>query len=247
MTSTIRTASVVLCAFVLAACSREAQTDKEVVTKTAAGEASTSISGDSADERGQALVRVLNAVPNVSGLSIRSDETHALPAVDYRKVSAYQPIDQNWVAFQVSGAPSGDYAPLETNREMLTDGHRYTMVVMREGEGTGFTTRILRDELGTDMTKAQVRVIHAAKDAGEIDVVAPGGETIFDNVNYTSEAGFKGIAPWNGALEVRNEDGKRRLLTLPVIDFKAGSSYTIVVTKGASGKLESFWFEDTPS
>jgi hypothetical protein len=245
MTSSLRTASVLLSAIVLVACGRDAQTEQEVTTKTATGEASTSISGDSADKRGQALVRIVNAVPNAIGLTIRSDSSHALPAVDYRKVSAYQPIDQNWVAFQVSGSPNGEYAPLETNREMLTDGYRYTMVIMRASEGSGFETRVLRDEITTDAAKAHVRVIHAAKGTDEVDIVAPGGETIFDGVNFTSEAGYKAIDPWNGALEVRSEDGKSRLATLPRIDFKAGTSYTIVLTKSAAGKLESFWFEDS--
>lgn len=245
MPSSFRTASVLLSALVFAACGRDAQTEQEVTTRTSAGEAATSMAGDSADKRGQALVRVVNAVPNVVGLSIRSDETHTLPAVDYQRVSAYQPIDKNWVTFQVSGAPSGDYAPVEVNREMLTDGHRYTMVVMREAEGSGFETRVLRDEIADDATKAQLRVIHAAKGAGEVDVVAQGGDTIFDDIDYTSEAGYKAIDPWKGVLEVRSDDGKRRLLSLPSIDFKGGSSYTIVVTRNSAGKLQSFWFEDT--
>jgi len=245
MTPSYRTASVLLSLFALAACGRDAQTDEEVTTKTATGEAATSISGDSADKRGQALVRVVNAVPNVTGLSVRSDEMHTLPAVDYKTVSSYQPIDRNWVKFQVSGAPNGAYAPIEVNRELLTDGFRYTMVVMREAEGSGFESRVLRDEMADDASKAHVRVIHAAKGAGEVDVVVPGGETLFENVNYTSEAGYSSIAPWSGALEVRSDDGKRRLLTLPRIDFKGGSAYTIVVTRNAAGKLESFWFEDT--
>ena len=46
----------------LAAC-RDAQTEKDVTTRTANGEAATSMSGDSADKRGMALVRVVNAVP----------------------------------------------------------------------------------------------------------------------------------------------------------------------------------------
>ncbi|MCC6927621.1 MAG: DUF4397 domain-containing protein [Gemmatimonadaceae bacterium] len=228
----------------LAACGRDMQTEKEVTTRTSAGDAATSISGDSADTRNQALVRVVNAVPNVIGLTVRSDEAHTLPSVDYKRVSSYQPIDRNWATFQVSGSPNGAYAPIDVNREMLTDGHRYTMVVMRESEGGGFSTRIFRDDIASDSTSAHVRVIHAAKGAGELDIVAPGGETIFDDVDYTSEAGFKSMAPWKGALQVRDGDGKSTLLTLPSLDLMAGGSYTIVITRDAGGKLASFWFED---
>ncbi|MEO7513534.1 MAG: hypothetical protein ABIZ91_17460, partial [Gemmatimonadaceae bacterium] len=67
-----------------------------MATRTADGETSTSISGDLADKRGEALVRVVNAVSGAKGLSVRADETHALPTVDYKAVSPYQPIDKTW-------------------------------------------------------------------------------------------------------------------------------------------------------
>ncbi|MGQ0647174.1 MAG: DUF4397 domain-containing protein [Gemmatimonadaceae bacterium] len=245
MNSTIRTASLLTAALFLGACSgKDAQTEGEVTTKTAGGEASTSISGDSADKRGQALVRVVNAVPNVKGLSVRADEMHALPPVDYKNVTPYQAIDRNWVTFQIAGAPGGTYEPLETNREMLTEGHRYTIVIMKDDDGEGYDTRILRDEISDDATSAQLRVIHAAQGIDEIDVVAKGGDRLFEGVNFSSEAGFKGLTPWAGALEFRSEKGNRLLLTMPDVDLRAGKSYTIVLSRGTNGKLEAFWFED---
>jgi hypothetical protein len=194
-----------------------------------------------------ALVRVVNAVPDLQQLMIRGDNMMELPAVDYQKVSPYQNIDQNWTRFEVSGAPGGAYAPIETNREMLSNGHRYTMLILREEEGTELKTRILRDEISSDATKAHVRVIHAARGTDEINVVAAGGETLFDGINYASEAGFKDLTPWKGTLEFRTEDGNRRLLTMPAVDLQAGSSYTIVLTRKNASTLEAFWFADTPA
>lgn len=248
MISKISTASL-LAGFVLfSACSRDAQTEQEVTTKTAGGEASTSISGDSADKRGEALVRVVNAVPEAKSLTVRADETKALPSVEYKSVTPYQPIDRNWVTFQVSRASDSTYAPLETNREMLTDGHRYTIIVMRENDASGLKTRVVRDDLTEDGTKAQVRVINAAEGFDEIDVRRRGvnDDDLFSGVNVGSEAGFKAIDPWAGALEFRAEDGKRLLATIPKVDLMAGKSYTIVLAPGKSGKLDAFWFEDAP-
>lgn len=249
MISKISTASLLAGLALFSACSRDAQTEKEVTTKTSGGEASTSISGDSADKRGEALVRVVNAVPDAKSLTVRSDETHALPAVAYKGVSPYQTIDKNWATFQVSRAADNTYAPLETNREMLTDGHRYTIVVMRENDPTGIKTRIVRDDLADDATKAQVRVINAAEGFDEIDVRRKGvnDDDLFSGVNVGSEAGFKAIDPWAGALEFRSEDGKRLLATMPKVDLKGGKAYTIVLAPGKSGKLDAFWFEDAPA
>ncbi len=227
-----------------AACGKDAQTEDAVQTKTSAGEASTSISGDSADKRGQALVRIANAVPGMNGLVVRSDDAHALPSVDYKKVTDYTPIDNNWVTFEVGGAPSTAYSPVQTNRELLTDGHRYTMLVMHDKDGTGYQSRIVRDDISTDQTKAHLRVIHAAPTIDEVNVIAKGGDKLFDGINFTSEAGFKDVDPWSGTLEFRTEDGNKLLGTLGNVNLKAGVSYTIVLATNKQGKLDSFWFED---
>ena len=240
----IGTSMVVACAFLAAACDKDAQTDKQVTTRTASGEASTSISGDSADNRGQALVRVVNAAASAPNVTVRADEMHAIPSVDYKKVTAYHPIDRNWATFQISGAPDGTYMPLETNREMLTDGHRYTIVVMQANDGPGYATRVVRDDISSDMTKAHLRVIHAASGIDEVNVVAKGGETIFAGVNFSSEAGYKDIMPWSGTLEFRTEGTKRLLLSMPKMSLEAGKSYTVVLARSANGKADAFWFED---
>lgn len=242
----IRTPALLLGAVLLAACGKDTQTEDAVTTSMADGTVGTSMSGDSADERGVALVRVVNAVPDMQRLMIRGDNMLELPAVDYKSVSPYQNIDQNWTRFEVSGAPGGAYSPMETNRELLTDGHRYTMFVLREEDGGELTTRIVRDEISSDATKAHVRIIHAARGTDEITVVAAGGETLFDGINYGSEAGYKDVDPWKGTLEFRTEDGNRQLLTMPNIDLQAGTSYTIVFARKAAGALEAFWFSDTP-
>lgn len=247
MSRCIRTPVLLLGAVLVAACSNDAQTDREVVTSMADGTVATSISGDSADERGVALVRVVNAVPDMQSIVVRGDNLLELPAVEYQKVSPYTNIDQNWTRFEVSGASGGAYAPIETNREMLTDGRRYTMFVLREDDGAGLNTRVLRDEISSDSSKAHVRILHAARGTDEINIIARGGETLFDDINYGEEAGYEDIEPWTGTLEFRSEEGNRQLLSLPNINFQAGTSYTIVVTRKGAGTLAAFWFADTPA
>jgi hypothetical protein len=232
---------LVAAAALVGAC-RDAQTEGDVTTRTSAGE-TVSPSGDSADKRGVALIRVVNAAPTTEQVIVRSDPTHQLAAVDYKAVTPYQPIDQNWATFEISTSDSGAYEPLATNREMLTDGFRYTIVVMQDANE--FTTRILRDEISDDMTVARLRIVHAARGIDEVNIVARGGDTLFTGVNFTSEAGFRSLEPWNGTLEVRTEDGNRLLLAIPNVSLQAGRSHTIVLTRNASGKLEAIAFDDS--
>lgn len=244
MRTHILATAFVIAAFGTAAC-RDAQTGEEVSTRTSTGDVSRSMSGDSADRRGVALVRVVNAVPDAGHVIVRADEAHALAAAAYGTVTPYETIDRNWVTFQVGTTDSGTFAPLATNREMLTDGFRYTIVVMRDSGTTGWETRILRDEIALDSANARVRVIHAARGIGEITVVRRGGATLFDGINFTSEAGFTTLPPWRGTLEVRTEDGNRLLHSIPNAVLEAGRSYTIVLTRSDTGRLRSFRFDDS--
>ena len=227
----------------LAAC-QDVQTEKDVTTRTSTGDASVSMSGDSANKRGMALVRVVNAVPGEARLVVRADPDHQLTAAEYRTVTEYQPIDRNWVTFEIGTAGDSAFEPLATNREMLTDGHRYTIVIMRDS-ADGYETRVLRDEISDDTTSARVRVIHAARGIDEVNVVQRGADAIIDGVNYTMEAGYRSVAPWKGTLEIRSETGNRLLLSIPDVSLEAGRSYTIVLTRNAAGKLESFRFDDS--
>ncbi|HEX6943178.1 MAG TPA: DUF4397 domain-containing protein [Gemmatimonadaceae bacterium] len=235
--------SVVAVATLLTAC-RDAQTDKEVTTRTSGGDAAVSISGDSADKRGVALVRVVNAVPGQARLIVRADRDHQLTAAEYKTVTDYQPIDRNWVTFEIGTSGDSAYTPLATNREMLTDGHRYTIVVMRDS-AKNYETRVLRDEISDDTTAARLRVVHAARGVDEVNVVQRGADTLMDGVNFASEGGYKTVGPWTGTVEIRSESGNRLLLAIPNVSFEKGRSYTIVLTRNAAGKLESFRFDDS--
>ena len=237
----------ILAATALLASCRDAQTEEEVATKTSTGEVGTSMSGDSADKRGVALVRVVNAAPVNKALIVRADPQHTLTEAGFKEVTNYQPIDKNWVTFEVGTTGDSAFEPLATNREMLTDGHRYTIVVMRDSGQKGYETRVLRDEISDDTSQAFLRVIHAARGVGEINVVQRGVEgTLLDGVNFTMEGGYRAVKPWTGTLEIRTEDGNRVVHSIPAMKLEAGRSYTIVLTRGAGGRVESIRFDDTP-
>jgi hypothetical protein len=177
-------------------------------------------------------------------LVVRADRDHQLAAAEYKTVTDYQPIDRNWVTFEIGSSGDSTFAPLATNREMLTDGNRYTIVVMRDS-AKGYETRVLRDEIAGDSTMARVRLIHAAHGTNDVKLVRRGSDTLIDGVNFTMEAGYKAVEPWTGTLEVRAESGNRLLLSIPDVSLQKGRSYTIVLTRNAAGKLESFRFDDS--
>jgi hypothetical protein len=88
-------------------------------------------------------------------------------------------------------------------------------------------------------------MIHAARGTNDVKLVRRGSDTLIDGVNFTMEAGYKAVEPWNGTLEVRAESGNRLLLSIPGVSLQKGRSYTFVLTRNAAGKLESLRFDDS--
>jgi hypothetical protein len=254
----ILTYSLLSGALLIAGCKN--QTEGDVTTKSSEG-AVTTPAGDSAENRGTSLVRVVNAVPGSGSLWVRADRETPFDTVDYKSVTPYHEIRGNIVRFAVFprsstraidwakdtaiGTPS-DSGSLASNTETMRDGERYTIFLMPNDEGQGVTMRIVNDRLERDSAKAQIRFVNAAPRAGELDLTMQGREdAVFDNVNFKSEAGFKSIDPVRGIpLTVRRDDGRTSVAPVRGIkQLQAGKSYTVVVT-GLPGQWEVITFED---
>lgn len=228
----------------LAACRDTAQTDAVVDTNTAAGTLPPSMSADSAASRDVALVRVVNAVPASPTLRVRADDQRMMPAVGFQKVSDYVTIDRTWTTFEAGDSASTAFVPLTTDNTLLIDGRRYTLVVLRAENGTGYETRVLTDAIQNVAGRTRLRVVHAAPGAGEIQLRTRGGETLFKSVKYGADEDFSEFAPMSGILDIRTGDGRSVLYSTAPLMLDAGKSYTLVVTRSAAGALGAFWFED---
>ena len=95
--------------------------------------------------------------------------------------------------------------------------------------------------------KAQVRVIHASPDAGEIDVVdKQANKKLFSSVNFEKDTSYMNVDPMKTTLEVRQEGQEKPIGTLANANFEKGKFYTIVVTGHAKGtpRLQTLMVED---
>ncbi len=58
------------------------------------------------------------------------------------------------------------------------------------------------------------------------------------------EAGWNEEDPWSGTLEVRTEDRKSPLATVPNVNLEAGKTYTFVIA-GTPNKVEVIQIKDS--
>jgi hypothetical protein len=150
-------------------------------------------------------------------------------------------------AFRVRHAGQDTAQPIAENSEGLSGGKHYTIVVMPDTNDKASLHVVSDNITAPPADKAQVRVIHASPDAGEIDVVEKqGNKTLFSGANFQRGTGYMDVDPMRTTLEVKQEGQEQAIVTLPNANFEKGKFYTIVLTGHAKGtpKLETLVVED---
>lgn len=241
MRTPIKTLLLLSLASGLTACKGDSDADKSAVETTTAEGSLVAASADAADNRGVSLVRMVNALPSAKDASVSADDRAMFSGIGFKTVTPYSELKDNIAKFRLQAGERD--TTIASNNEIMMDGSRYSLVALPEGNGS-VRLRVLKDELATDSTKARLRVIHGVNGVGEIDVVMKGmTDPFFDNVNLTSEAGFKNIDPVKTTVTV-NVDGNGKQLLKREMDFKAGHSYTVVLTGTASQRVEAIVIDD---
>ena len=228
------------------ACSNESKQTQPVSTKTESG-ASTAPASSEVAKRNNALVRVINTVPGNVSVDIFAGDQKIFESVGFKNVTAYKELSDDLHSFRVRSAGQDTAQPLAENSQNLGGGRHYTIVVM-PGTNDKTTLHVVSDNITAPPTdKAQVRVINASPDAGEIDVVQKQeNKELFSGVNFESGTSYMNVDPMKTTLEVRQEGQDKAIVTMPNANFEKGKFYTIVVTGNMKGMptLQTLMVED---
>jgi hypothetical protein len=209
------------------------------------------VASDSSRE-GSSMVRLVNTVPSDVAVDVFADDAPAFAGVAFMTVTPYQQLRDNLVELELrpAGAVPGDSSePLAQNREMLSDGDRYTVVVLPPAEADDKPTlRVLEEPIDAgEAGKARIRFVNAARGIETFDVFVPSStDPFFDDVDFRTEAGFKDMDAGAAKIEIRADDGGPVLLTLPEHAFQAGKTYTFILTNKSptARELEVVTIED---
>lgn len=227
-------------------CQRDTTENSPVTTKSPSG-TTTAPSSEAAEERDMALVRVVHAIPGGGSVDVFADDTRAFDGLAFKAVTPYRELDGQRYTFRLRTAGQTQGNPLASNTERLDDGDYYTVFALPGDDNTA-TLRVVQDDHSRPRDgKARVRVVHASRDAGEVDLYAAGREdSLFDAIDFRSVSDYDEIDPVTGALELRPEGQSTVALSVPNVRMDAGKSYTIVVVGGVktTPKLEAFVIED---
>jgi hypothetical protein len=229
------------------ACGRDAAREAPVTTTTPAGQ-STAPPAAAVEDRDNALVRVVHAMPTADAVDVYGDDQRLFDAVAYKSVTPYREVEGQRYAIDVRAAGAAQTEPLGRNVEGFDDGGHYTVFAVPGDDNGKASLRIVKDDHSTPASgKARLRVVHASSEAGEIDVFVTGQtDPIVDGVNVATVSDYDEIDPVTGALEVRQEGQARALHTLRGVQIEPGRSYTVVLTGrvNATPRLDAFVIED---
>ncbi|MDQ3258892.1 MAG: DUF4397 domain-containing protein [Acidobacteriota bacterium] len=242
----------------LAACASEsANNDQSVTTRSSSGSMTTTAPpAKEAEQRGQALVRLIHAAPGVAALDGFANDSKVFTDVTYKNITAYREVPGADQTLRLRFAGQDSAQPLAEDAESFVKGRHYTVLAV-PNSATAIITRdggqrvdlvFIDDQLAAPAAgKARLRVIHGSPDLGDIDIYAPGrAEAIAQAVSFGSATKYVDTDPTSSALEVRRKGENITTLSVPSTNYQAGKLYTIIVvgqTKGTS-KLESIVVTD---
>jgi len=243
-------ACLIAISLTVSACDRMESSTANVTSTSPAG-SSTAPSPAAAKHRDEALVRVVHAAASDTQLDLFAGDLALFDGLGFKSVTPYRAIDGQRYAFALRPAGIAQAKPLSSNTEALHDGDFYTAVAM-PGDGHTPNLRIVHDRLDPPSSgKAQLRVIHAGVDAGELDIRdGSGNQTLIDGVDYQSITDYHEVTPVNGAIQiVSNTSDSSRVIATFNTHLEAGRFYTIVIVGSATAtpKLEAFLIEDALS
>ena len=208
------------------------QKEQRPVESRAAGEVNTAPSADSAANRNESLIRLVNLVPGSGHIDVYADDQRTFSDAAFRDVTPYESVSQNTPTFRLVDSGQPVERPLSVYTAFARDGHYYTLVAIGTDERDHPILRLLRDDLvPTDSSMARVRVVNAAARAGDVDVFLDSSrEPLFSDLGPMRDAGFENVPPGRTTLRVRRANADTLLFTLENLQLTAGRSLTILLS-----------------
>jgi len=242
MRHSFRTAILPIAALALIAC--EAREDRVETDSAVAATPDVNLA------REEAQIRVVHAVPGGPAVDVYAGDQSAFSNVEFKSVTPYRVLGANLPEFKLletGAAPTS--TPMAENREVIIDGRYYTLIAIPKGDGEGVEIKALRDDHDGDDNKARIRVVNAARGLDDLDVRIQGqDDALFDDIDFSTEAGFNDVDPGTVTLIVTHEDSPRELLRITDLTLEAGKAVTIVLTHPSAGssKLEAIRVTEGP-
>ncbi|TDL82699.1 DUF4397 domain-containing protein [Peribacillus frigoritolerans] len=183
-------------------------------------------------EPGMSRVRVIHASPDAPAVDIYVNGKLTLQNVKYKEISDYLqlPAGQYRVDIYAAGTTN---RPVLSDMYMLLPGITYTIAAA--GNLSSIRLVPFVDRTFVPAGEASVKFVHLSPDAPSVDIAVKNGDVLFKDVPFLEATKNIKVAPGKVDLEVRVAGTDNVVLTVPKVQFKADTAYTIFAVGFANG------------
>lgn len=192
----------------------------------------TAPSARQAADRDRALVRVVSVIPGLSRLDLFVGNEKIASGVEYRNITPFMEVAAGRQTLRLQPAGLDTAEPLAEETQQLSAGQHYTVVIMPgEESGPAAAIRTLDDPMDApDDTEAKLRFVHAAADAGSLDVHMDGRpDALTTALDFQRASDFFDVQPSAAPVALRPAGRSETMLRVPDLRLSSGGIYTVVV------------------
>lgn len=182
-------------------------------------------------------VRVVNAMPGTTGLDLFADDRREVTNVEFRSVSQYQQLPEGIRTFKVVTAGAADTAALAEDTDLTFDGRYYTVIAVGAERGdANAELEVLRDdEPLSDQSKARLRIVNAARNVDDVDVLVEGSkDAIIDGLGFGDDAESAEVVPGTVTILIRRAGQDNVIHRIRDVNLVAGRTLTLVLTNASA-------------
>ena len=185
-------------------------------------------------DSGTSKVRVAHLSPDAPPVDVWVNGAVAFPNVPFEGITSYASLPFGDYLVQVEPAGSGGTGPFVISETLTLGDADYTVAA------TDVLTNIQATVLVDDNTSpaartAHVRFVHGSPDAPAVDITLTDGTVLFGNIAFEEASGYLPVSAGIYDLEVRLAGTSTVVLSLPGVDLRAGTVYTVFATGFALG------------
>jgi len=193
-----------------------------------------------AEEQGQTLVRVIHAMPEVPRADVYIGQEKAFTGVEFGAVTPYKTVAGREFTIVLKPAGQEKGPVLLEAKQGVDPGGRYSILALRDRDGAAKLDIVSDDVEKPAAGKALVRVIHAAPEAGSVNVTSTSAkdDPAMDDIDYGSPARYEEVDPAGFTVGVEAKGQVKTNATAVIsdvaeqADLEAGKAYTFIVTPG---------------
>ncbi|MCI1943785.1 DUF4397 domain-containing protein [Clostridium luticellarii] len=181
-------------------------------------------------------IRFLNASPNSPAIDIYLNERLLSRNLSYKSFSDYTNIPYGTYNIKVFPAGSVENPIVDQN---LTIPAEKIFTIAATDHYPNITLLPIEDIRRPKIpNRALIRFVNLTPDSPGLNLVLPGGNTLFSDVSYKEVSPYIPIAPGVHTLEINNSDSNERVLYVPNIRLTPNRFYSIYSVGNLSGSPE---------